>query len=138
MVKEGYKYYGEARFFYDMDDFESCYATEEDYHYWEWGSRMNFEYVVGVVFATVDENDVYNVINNNSDGPIKIHNVIKIGVANPTDGYVTVKIKSEDKVYAFKPGQKNLIDIYNDKDLCLKLTLGETVYVEHGKLYSRI
>lgn len=138
MVKEGYEYYGDARFFYDMDDFESCYAIEEDNHYWEWGNRMNFEYVVGVVFATVDENDIYNVINNNSGDPIKIHYVVKIGVAIPTDDYVTVKLKGEDKVYVFKPGQKNLIDIYNDRDLCLRLALGETVYVENGKLYSRI
>ena len=48
MVKEGYKYYGDARFFYDMDDFESCYEIEEDNHYCEWGTRMKSMHVLSL------------------------------------------------------------------------------------------
>ena len=139
MVKEGYKYYGDARFFYDMDDFESCYEIEEDNHYWEWGHRMNFEYVVGAVFACVDEDDVQDIINNGPrDNPIKIRYIVKLGVAEPKDGNIEVKIKNEDLVYIFNPGHKNLIDIHNDEGLIWRLAYGETVYVEEGKLYSRI
>ena len=139
MVKEGYVYYGDARFFYDMDDFESCYATEEDSHYWEWGCRMNFEYVVGAVFGCVDEDDVLDVINNGPrEQPIKIRYVVKLGVAEPKGENIEVKIKDEDLVYIFSPGHKNLIDIHNDEDLIWRLAYGETVYVENGKLYSRI
>lgn len=139
MVKKGYEYYGDARFFYDMDDFESCYAIEEDNHYQEWGTRMNFEYVVGAVFGCVDEDDVQDIINNGPrEQPIKIRYVVKLGVAELKGENIEVKIKDEDLVYIFNPGHKNLIDIHNDEDLIWRLAYGETVYVEKGKLYSRI
>ena len=139
MVKEGYEYYDDARFFYDIDDFESCIAIAEDDWYWKFGSREDFEYKVGVLYK-VSENVNFDNINEVIFADIVTK--LKLGFAINDGEYVKVRIKNDTDnnytVYVFNIGDKNLIDIHDNFVLCAELDNGSNLIVEDNKIYKKI